>query len=122
MSGLTLTFRARPQRVGLWPVSLGATAEYRDILGFAGQLALPVPHVDVRLVAASPTPRAGTPAASSTPGVGTPATSPTPRTGTPAGSPMPSATAQTPRPTEDLRARGAIYLPRVWRESSLSLP
>jgi Mg-chelatase subunit ChlD len=53
--GVTLSYRVRPQEVGLWPTNVEALATYVDALGANGRLPFPVPTVEV-LPRPTPTP------------------------------------------------------------------
>lgn len=44
---LQLRYRLQPLQTGTWPTNISATAHYTDALGQPGQLAFPVPMVDV---------------------------------------------------------------------------
>lgn len=72
-SGITLTYRIRPQRVGLLPTNRFAVADYTDVDGQRRSVTFPVPQIEV--VAPSPTP---TPTASPSP-TGPPTSTPRPR-------------------------------------------
>lgn len=72
-SGITLTYRIRPQRVGLLPTNRFAVADYTDVDGQRRSVTFPVPRIEV--IAPSPTP---TPTASPSP-TGPPTSTPRPR-------------------------------------------
>lgn len=61
-SGITLTYRIRPQRAGLLPTNRFAVADYTDVDGQRRSVTFPVPRIEV--IAPSPTP---TPTASPSP-------------------------------------------------------
>ena len=44
---IALTYKLRPQEVGIWPTNVRADADYRDVLGNDGELLFPVPEVEV---------------------------------------------------------------------------
>ena len=72
-SGITLSYRIRPQKVGLLPTNRFAVADYTDVDGQRRSVAFPLPRIEV--IAPSPTP---TSTASPSP-TGPPTSTPRPR-------------------------------------------
>lgn len=57
-TGLTLTYRVRPTRVGILPVNEVAVARYTDFDGAERELVYPAPEIEVVMPTATPTPSA----------------------------------------------------------------
>jgi len=57
-TGLTLTYRVRPTRIGILPVNSLAVARYTDFDGAERELVYPVPEIEVVLPTSTPTPSA----------------------------------------------------------------
>jgi len=57
-TGLTVTYRVRPTRLGILPVNEVAVARYTDFDGAERELVYPVPEIEVVMPTATPTPSA----------------------------------------------------------------
>ncbi|MBK8538968.1 MAG: VWA domain-containing protein [Ardenticatenia bacterium] len=114
-SGITLSYRIRPQKVGLLPTNRFAVADYTDVDGQRRSVAFPLPRIEV--IAPSPTP---TSTASPSP-TGPPTSTPRPR---PLYLPLLSLRHCLARPRIHLgleRARGLLAPPNPGRRSVILL-